>query len=84
MRDLLRFRCAETRKESGLWLMHRYIPLLLPFFWIVRGLRAVFFRRRSMKVRLNKVRDMTPQSIQTYEQRLQLVGLDFHGMEEQA
>ncbi|MBQ1950980.1 MAG: nucleotidyltransferase family protein [Clostridia bacterium] len=66
------------------WPVVDKVPLLLPFFWIVRGLRAVFFRRRSMKVRLNKVRDMTPQSIQTYEQRLQLVGLDFHGMEEQA
>lgn len=57
-------------------------PILLPFFWLVRGLRAVFFRRQSVKKQFKKVRGMTAENISTYEQRLQLVGLDFHGMEE--
>ncbi len=66
------------------WPILEKLPALLPFVWVVRGLRAVLFRRRGMVARLKNVQHMTADRIETYGEALQFVGLDFHLTEEKA
>ncbi|MDE6636233.1 MAG: hypothetical protein K2K09_06465, partial [Lachnospiraceae bacterium] len=43
-------------------------PFLLPVFWIVRGMRSVFFRRRKLKQEINMVRDMEEKDVERMEE----------------
>lgn len=64
------------------WPVLKKAPFLLPFVWVARGCRAVLFRRRQMTRRLSQVKGMTADTIETYEQALRFVGLEFRLAEE--
>ena len=76
------FPSRQVLAES--WPILQKAPVLLPFVWVTRGLRAVFFRRKGMLARLENVHSMTADRIETYGEALRFVGLDFHLTEEEA
>lgn len=53
-------------------------PALLPFFWPVRWVTAILFRRDSIRKQYNELVFTTSDKIETYQQALNYVGLDFH------
>jgi len=53
-------------------------PALLPVFWPVRWVTALLFRRHNIRAVQSKLDVATPDKIETYQQALNYVGLDFH------
>lgn len=53
-------------------------PILLPFLWPVRWITALFFRRDNIRRQRDDLMAVTPDKIETYQQALHYVGLDFH------
>ena len=54
------------------------VPFLLPVMWIVRIFTAILFKRDSIKRNQENLEKMTVQSIDSYQQSLNFVGLDFN------
>ena len=54
------------------------LPVLLPLFWLVRWVRTLLFRRDRIAVQRNRLRQQNAGEIETYQQALDFVGLDFH------
>lgn len=54
------------------------MPLLLPVFWGVRLVEALLFRRERIHRQRNKMQRCSADQIETYQQALDFVGLDFH------
>lgn len=57
------------------------VPILLPFFWIVRIVRAILFTRGNIKYDFDRVRYSTAEKIDQYEDELKYVGLNFDFIE---
>ena len=53
-------------------------PVLLPFFWGVRIIQVVLFRRDSIKLHRKNMNIMTTENIDGYHDDLNYVGLDFN------
>ncbi len=53
------------------------LPVLLPVFWVVRWVRTILFRRDRIAVQRNKLQQRSVEEIETYQQALDFVGLDF-------
>lgn len=53
-------------------------PFLLPLFWPVRWITAVLFRRDNLRRQHREFRIISHKNIETYQQALDYVGLDFH------
>lgn len=51
-------------------------PFLLPVFWIVRGIRSVFFRGRKLKHEINIVRDVEEKDMDRMKEIWEDSGLD--------
>lgn len=54
------------------------VPVLLPVMWIVRWLELVFVRRKSALKKGALMRTATAERVQSYQDQLNYVGLDFH------
>jgi hypothetical protein len=52
-------------------------PYLLPFLWPVRLFHIILFRRDKIAARKNKWKISSADNIQSYQQALNYVGLDF-------
>ena len=57
-------------------------PVVLPVLWVVRWGGALLFRRQNIRIQKAKLRITTPDNIETYQQALNYVGLDFHFKED--
>lgn len=57
-------------------------PFLLPFMWPVRWVELVFVRRKSALEKGALLRTATAKRIQSYQEQLNYVGLDFHFRED--
>lgn len=53
-------------------------PILLPFLWVYRLIRAVLFRRDDIKRRNNEVNTYSQETIDEHQLELNYVGLDFN------
>ncbi|MCQ2448670.1 MAG: nucleotidyltransferase family protein [Clostridia bacterium] len=53
-------------------------PILLPFFWPVRWVTALLFRRENVAFQGRQMKNVTPDQIDSHEKALQYVGLDFN------
>lgn len=53
-------------------------PFLLPVFWPVRWVTGLLFRRDNVRKQRDDLMATTPEKIETYQQALHSVGLDFH------
>ena len=63
-------------------MQHRYpvlrkYPGLLPLFWPVRLVTASLFRRENIRKNYGNLTEATTEKIQTYQEVLRFVGLDF-------
>ena len=56
----------------------RHFPVLLPFFWLRRAFRLVFFNPGKILRKLKLLRKVNDTQILNYRDSLQAVGLDFH------
>lgn len=52
-------------------------PALAPVFWPARWVTAVLFRRDNIRKKQNELAVVTPDKIESYQQALNYVGLDF-------
>jgi hypothetical protein len=59
------------------------LPWLLPFIWPVRWIDLLFFRRQRLQEKRELIRSATADKIQTYQQQLNYVGLDFRFREKE-
>lgn len=57
-------------------------PALLPVFWPVRWVTALLFRRDSLRRQYEELQMTSADAVQTYQQALNYVGLDFHFKED--
>lgn len=53
-------------------------PVLLPFLWIYRWLRALLFRRGTIAKKRGEIKITTVDRVENYQQELHFVGLDFN------
>lgn len=53
-------------------------PILLPLMWCVRIFSVLLFKRENIKMQQENVNKMTQDNIETYQQALNFVGLDFN------
>lgn len=54
------------------------LPFLLPVFWIIRWITAVLFRRDNLRRQKQILQISSKENIESYQQALNYVGLDFH------
>ena len=54
------------------------LPVLLPVFWLARWVETLLFRREQIGVQRNVLQRNSADQIETYQQALNFVGLDFH------
>ncbi len=53
------------------------VPLLLPFFWIYRGIYTVLFKKGTLTRHFNAIKQLSPEQLSQYEKELNAVGLDY-------
>jgi hypothetical protein len=53
-------------------------PFLLPVMWLVRWVELIFVRRKSALEKGALMRIATAERVQSYQEQLNYVGLDFH------
>lgn len=53
------------------------VPVLLPVCWILRGIKVLLFRRDTIDAFADKLRMTGGQAVDTYQQELDFVGLNF-------
>ena len=56
----------------------RKLPFLLPVMWVVRIFSALLFKRNNIKKQSQKLSSITEEGINSYQQSLDFVGLDFN------
>ena len=54
------------------------LPILLPVMWVVRIFTAVLFKRATIKKQNDHVNVITAEGVDSYQQALSFVGLDFN------
>ena len=54
------------------------VPLLLPLVWLYRFVDVLITRRKNVRKQMENLNLVSPDQIQTYQQALNYVGLDFH------
>ncbi len=54
------------------------LPFLLPIMWVVRIFTAVLFKRDTIKQQNDRVNVITEDGVDSYQQSLNFVGLDFN------
>lgn len=54
------------------------IPVLLPIFWVVRAVYAVFNKRKRIGYHIKNLKSLTDNEISQYQDDLTYVGLDFN------
>ena len=65
----------EMKKK---YLILKKIPLLLPIMWVVRWLDAILFKRKNIKGYNKKISYINDETVQAYNDELELVGLSFN------
>lgn len=80
-------RTAQVIFPRAKALHHRYPvlkkhPILLPVFWSVRWVSVLLFRREKLRKQYEELQMTNTDAVQTYQQALQYVGLDFHFKED--
>lgn len=53
------------------------LPVLLPVFWLVRWVKILLFRRERIAYQRRRLQQRDAEKIETYQQALNYVGLDF-------
>ena len=53
-------------------------PLLLPLMWVWRLIELVFFKRERIKSKSNKLQQITTEKINSFEDSLKYVGLEYN------
>lgn len=53
-------------------------PILLPFFWMVRIINALFFRKNNVKKYWENIKSIEDKEVEEYRQALDFVGLDYN------
>lgn len=54
------------------------VPILLPVFWVVRWVNVLLFKRSNLDKLNNSVKNMTADSIDSFSEALDYVGLNFN------
>lgn len=54
------------------------IPILLPFYWVYRIVKAILFKQGKIKRISNEISSITNDKMNSYQQSLNFVGLDFN------
>lgn len=54
------------------------VPVLLPFMWVVRWFGVVFGDRRKIAQTNKKIKELTADNIESFQDNLHFVGLDFN------
>ena len=65
-------------KMKKKYLILKKIPLLLPIMWVVRWLDAILFKRKNIKGYNKKISYINDETVQAYNDELELVGLSFN------
>lgn len=68
----------ELKNMQLLYPCLKKLPVLLPLFWVARWVRTVLFRRDRIAEQQSKLQNRNIEKIETYQQALDFVGLDFH------
>lgn len=58
------------------------LPVLLPFFWVVRWVETLLFRPKNIRKQIEHAKEMKPEDIEQYRRALDYVGLRYHNGEE--
>lgn len=64
------------------WMSQKYTvlkkaPILLPFYWVARWIKALFGDRQNIRISVDQLKDGTDEKITEYERALKYVGLSF-------
>lgn len=54
------------------------MPILLPFLWIYRGVRALFCKKDMISQQLESIQKLRSDKIDQYQKELNMVGLDYN------
>lgn len=65
----------EMQKRYPVLCKHKW---LLPFFWGVRGMNILFFKRDKLRDKVEELKNSSEKSILAYQNELNYVGLDFN------
>ncbi len=52
-------------------------PVLLPIFWVIRGVRSLIFRRKKVLSNLKEIQGLSADEVKRFSDSLHLVGLEF-------
>lgn len=52
-------------------------PILIPFLWVFRWVRALLFRRKNIKSEYGNIKNISSSQIDKYSEELKYVGLGF-------
>lgn len=78
IKSILHMLFPDMGVMGGLYPIVKKIPVLLPVFWPVRWIDVLLFRRGNIRKQRMRYAATTPDMIQSYQQALNYVGLDFH------
>lgn len=53
------------------------MPVLLPFFWVVRWICVLLFRPNNVRKQMKRAEEMSPEAIEQYRRSLEYVGLRY-------
>jgi len=53
------------------------VPILLPLFWVIRGINAIIFKKNKIKNSLEEVNGIKDTEVEEYRQALDYVGLEY-------
>lgn len=53
-------------------------PVLLPFLWVYRWLRCIFFRRKNIEAGINNVKGASKKNVRQFDAHIKSVGLDIY------
>lgn len=67
----------SSREMGKRYPVLRKAPWLLPVMWPVRWVTAVLFRRENIRASANGLSKVTAEHVETFEQSLKYVGLDY-------
>lgn len=67
---------ARNEMEHNFAIAKKY-PILIPFLWVFRWVRALLFRRKNIKSEYGNIKNISSSQIDKYSEELKYVGLGF-------
>lgn len=67
---------ARNEMEHNFPIAKKY-PILIPFLWVFRWVRALLFRRKNIKSEYGNIKNISSSQIDKYSEELKYVGLGF-------